>query len=262
MVSAVVGVEQKSMLFKIRFWPTVAVVSVVLLTTALGFWQRSRAHEKEARQARIEQFARAPAIPLNGWRLTLPEVEYHRVSARGRFLPQWTVYLENRPYHDQAGFYVVMPLQLDGGGTVLVKRGWLPRNLADRTAIALYRTPVGPVQITGIARADASRVFTLGRQDTSSHPKIRENLAIEAYAREIGLPLLPFVIEQTSGNEDGSTPDGLVRDWPAPNMGIERNYGYMLQWWAMAIAAILFGLYAAYRAAHPAAASRGKGESA
>jgi surfeit locus 1 family protein len=30
---------------------------------------------------------------------------------------------------------------------------------------------------------------------------------------------------------------------------VERNYGYMFQWWGMAAAAVAFGLYAARRAA-------------
>ena len=45
------------------------------------------------------------------------------------------------------------------------------------------------------------------------------------------------------------TGDKLVRDWPAPTLGVERNYGYMFQWWGMAAAALGFGLYAARRAA-------------
>ena len=40
-----------------------------------------------------------------------------------------------------------------------------------------------------------------------------------------------------------------MRDWPAPTNGVERNYGYMFQWWGMAVAALAFGLYAARRAA-------------
>ena len=32
-------------------------------------------------------------------------------------------------------------------------------------------------------------------------------------------------------------------------MGVDTNYGYMLQWWGMALAALGFGLYAARRAA-------------
>jgi cytochrome oxidase assembly protein ShyY1 len=52
------------------------------------------------------------------------------------------------------------------------------------------------------------------------------------------------VIQQTN-----DTGDKLVRDWPAPTLGVDRNYGYMFQWWGMAAAAIAFGLYAARRAA-------------
>lgn len=58
------------------------------------------------------------------------------------------------------------------------------------------------------------------------------------------LPLQPFVIQQL--NNSG---DKLVRDWPAPTMGVDTNYGYMLQWWGMALAALGFRLYAARRAA-------------
>jgi surfeit locus 1 family protein len=231
-------------MLKIRFWPALAVLVVALLTTSLGFWQRGRAHEKEARQARIEQFAQAPAIELTAQGLPLKSAEYRRIVVHGHFLPELTVYLDNRPYQDQPGFYVVTPLQLDTGGAILVNRGWLPRNSVDRTVIAPYRTPTGAVQLTGLVRADATRVFELGHGGSAPHLKIRQNLAVDAYASETGLLLRPFVLEQTS--DDG---DGLVRDWPAPSSGVERNYGYMLQWWGMAIAVIVFGFYAAFRAA-------------
>jgi surfeit locus 1 family protein len=59
--------------------------------------------------------------------------------------------------------------------------------------------------------------------------------------------LQPFVIQQTDFVP--AARDGLVRDWPVPTTGVERNYGYMLQWWGMAAAALGFGLYAARRAA-------------
>ena len=86
--------------------------------------------------------------------------------------------------------------------------------------------------------------FELGRADRPAWQKIRQNLDIAAYAGETGLPLQPFVIQQLS-----DTGDKLVRDWPAPTLGVERNYGYMFQWWGMAAAALGFGLYAARRAA-------------
>ncbi len=233
-------------MLKIRFWPAMTVLLVVALTIALGFWQRGRAHEKEARQARIVQFAQAPALTLSAAHIPLADVEYHRIEARGRFLADLTVYLDNRPYQDQPGFYVVTPLKLDDGGVVLVDRGWLPRNLADRTAIAPYRTPDGEVEVSGIARADAGRAFELGHGGSAPHTRIRQNLDVDAYAAETHLPLQPFVIQQSS--DDG---DGLMRDWPVVTSGVERNYGYMLQWWGMAVAALVFGLYAAWRAGRP-----------
>jgi len=235
-------------MLKIRFWPALTVVVVAAVTTSLGFWQRGRAHEKEARQAHIEQFASGPAQELGARRLPPETVEYHKLSAHGHFLPDLTVYLDNRPYQDQPGFYVITPFQLDAGGAVLVNRGWLPRNLADRSVIAPYRTPAGELELSGIGRVDVSRAFELGHDGSAPHLKIRQNLSIAAYASETGLALQPFALQQTS--DDG---DGLVRDWPAPTTGVERNYGYMLQWWGMAVAAIVFGLYAAWRAGKPGA---------
>ncbi|CAB3766265.1 SURF1 family protein [Paraburkholderia humisilvae] len=229
---------------KIRWLPALLILIVVAVTVRLGFWQRDRAHQKEALQAHITQFENAPAETVGAAPIALKEIEFHRVRAIGQFMPEQVVYLDNRPYNDQAGFYVVMPFKLRDGGYVLVNRGWLPRNADVRTAIATYDTPKGDVEIEGIARADASRAFELGQGGSAPHQKIRQNLDVRAYAAETGLPLQPFVIQQLS--DDG---DKLVRDWPVPTTDVERNYGYMFQWWGMAVAALAFGLYAARRAA-------------
>ncbi|CAM2191384.1 SURF1-like protein [Paraburkholderia kururiensis] len=235
---------------KIRWFPALLILIVVAVTVRLGFWQRDRAHQKEALEARITQFENAPAQTIGSQPVALKDIEFHRVRATGTFEPERAVYLDNRPYNDQPGFYVVMPLKLADGRYVLVNRGWLPRNMQDRTAIAPYQTPKGEVQVQGIARADASRAFELGQGGSAAHQAIRQNLDVASYATETGLPLQPFVIQQTN-----DTHDGLVRDWPVPTMGVERNYGYMFQWWGMAAAALGFGLYAARRAAKKPRAS-------
>jgi surfeit locus 1 family protein len=228
---------------RIRPWPALLVLVVIAVTVRLGFWQLDRAHQKEATAARIANLASAAPETVDARRVPLAAIEYHRVRAHGRFLADRVVYLDNRPHGEQPGFYVVMPLQLDSGASVLVLRGWLPLNPVERTAMAPYATPSGPVEVTGIARADATRAFELGH-GAAPHAAIRQNLEIAAYARETGLSLQPFVIEQTGG-----AADGLLRDWPAPTLGVERNYGYALQWWLMALAAAGLGLYAARRAA-------------
>jgi surfeit locus 1 family protein len=229
---------------KIRFWPALIILIVMAVTVRLGFWQRDRAHQKEQLNAQIVAFEHAPAKRVGAARIALKDIEFHRVQARGTFMPEHVVYLDNRPYNDQPGFYVVMPLKLDDGGVVLVNRGWLPRNLADRTGIEPYVTSEGEVEIEGIARANASLAFELGHGGSAAELKIRQNVDVASFAAETGLPLQPFVIQQSN-----NTGDKLVRDWPAPTMGVDTNYGYMLQWWGMAAAALGFGLYAARRAA-------------
>ncbi len=229
---------------KIRLIPALLILFVMAVTIRLGFWQRDRAHQKEAVQAAIERSENAPARTVTAETVPLASIQYHRVRATGHFLPQQVVYLDNRPYNDQPGFYVVMPFEIEGGGHVLVNRGWLPRSIESRTAIAPYSTPAGTITIEGIARADATRAYELGQGGSAAHQPIRQNLDVAEYSKEIGVPLQPFVIQQTSDSGDK-----LVRDWPTPVTGVDRNYGYMLQWWGMAAAALAFGLYAARRAA-------------
>ena len=72
-----------------------------------------------------------------------------------------------------------------------------------------------------------ARYLEFGARDDPGN--LWQNLDIERVARATGLPLLPFVIEQT-----GDAHDGLVRDWPPPDLGIEQHQSYMLQWYAMA----------------------------
>ncbi len=228
--------------FKIRFWPMLLILAVVVLTVRLGFWQRSRAHQKEALAARLAHFAQAVPVPVGATPIPLSEIEYRPVVARGHFMPEYVVYLDNRPHYGNPGFYVVMPLALEGGGYVLVERGWLPRNAMERTALAPYDTPVGNVKVRGLARAHPPRLFELGQGGSTAHTQIRQNLDIAQYRVETGLPLQPFLIQQ-----DNDIDDQLVREWPAATEGVERNYGYMVQWWAMAAVALIFGLYCAMR---------------
>lgn len=231
-------------MLKIRFWPFLAILIAVALAVRLGFWQLDRAHQKEALAAQLMRYQNSTPIPLGASRLPLKEIEYHRVRARGRFMPERVVYLDNRAYNARPGFHVLMPLALEEGTYVLVNRGWIPCNMQDRTVLASYATPTDKVAIEGIARADPGQAFELGEGGSAAHLRIRQNLDLAAYQLETGLPLQPFVIWQTNEIDDQ-----LVRAWPNILTGVERNYGYMLQWWGIAAAIVLSGLYAARRAA-------------
>jgi len=231
-------------MLKIRFWPLFAVLIAAALAVRLGFWQRDRAHQKEALAAQIMRYQNSTPVLIGSSLLPLKEVEHHRMRARGRFRPEYVVYLDNRLHNERPGFHVLMPLALEKGGSVLVNRGWIPRNIQDRTVLAPYCTPAGIVEIEGIARADAGPAFEIGASGSASPLRIRQNLDLAAYQLETGLTMQPFVLWQTS-----QINDRLVRDWPSVLIGVERHYGYMVQWWGIAAAILLLGLYAARRTA-------------
>ena len=136
------------------------------------------------------------------------QAQWHRRAlVDGTWVPELTVYLDNRPMSGRVGFFVVTPLQLDDGRTaVLVQRGWLPRAADERTRIAPYRTEPGRVRLEGRIAPSPSRLYDLG--SAASGP-IRQNLDVAAYAAETRRRLLPLVIVQ---DDPGTAP----WRWPGP----------------------------------------------
>ena len=217
--------------------PTIAALVVIAVTCALGNWQLDRAHEKLARAARLEALAAQRPLAV-GSALVEGQVAERRVRVRGRFDAAHTVLLDNRPHGNgtdsRAGFMVLTPLRVvandPGAPAVLVLRGWLPRDAQDRTRIAPFPTAEGDVELDGTALAAAPKVFSLG-QDASAEAgqKIRQNVDLAAFAKELGVPLQPFVLEQRTDSGDG-----LARDWAPADTGADRHYGYAFQWFGLA----------------------------
>ncbi|QTD47434.1 SURF1 family protein [Ottowia testudinis] len=201
------------------------------LTASLGRWQLSRAAQKEGLQTAILQRQQLPA--LDGATLARPlpagqarELMHRGITLRGRWLPEHTLFLDNRPMAGQTGFYVFTPLMLTGSGrAVLVQRGWVPRHRIERTKLPPVETPGGEVQISGRIAEHPPRVYQLG--DEQGGP-IRQNLDLDALRAETGLPLATVLVVQS-----GAASQGLRRDWPEVATGVEKHYGYAFQWFGL-----------------------------
>jgi len=73
---------------------------------------------------------------------------------------------------------------------------------------------------------------------------VRQNVDIGAFAAATKLRLEPLVIEQHS-----ELPDGLSREWPRPDFGIEKHQSYALQWYSFAALAIILVIVLSMRRA-------------
>jgi surfeit locus 1 family protein len=123
------------------------------------------------------------------------------------------------------GFVAVTPLQLDDGSAVLVQRGWLPRDLMDRTRIVAAPPPSGRVAVQGRIAPAPGRLYEF---EAAASGPIRQNLDVAAFARETGLPLRPFSVVQEDATDapSPSPADGLLRQWPAPAADVQKQDAY------------------------------------
>ena len=226
-----------------------ATLAGIAIAARLGFWQLDRAHQKIALQASLEARSREPVLDASTLARSplAAEAQHHRrVSLRGRWLAERTVFLDNRQMDGKVGFFVVTPLVLmPGSGVVLVQRGWAARHFTSRTELPALTTAEGIVAVDGIVAPAPSRLFDLG--DAASGP-IRQNLDIASFARDTGLDLLPLSVLQVDA--PGSTADGLLRHWPAPAADVQKHYGYAFQWFALAAGVAI--LYVWHRFIRPA----------
>ncbi|WP_411878579.1 SURF1 family protein [Polaromonas sp. YR568] len=223
-----------------RFWLlTAAAVLVAGTTFSLGQWQLRRAAQKEALQAAVDSKGRLPALDAQSL-LTAKNItdDIHRPAVlKGVWRPEHTLYLDNRPMSGKTGFVVLTPLVLEGTSqAIVVQRGWVPRNFADRTRLPEISTPAGVVTVEGRIAPPPSRLYEFKGVESG---RIRQNLDLPAYRAQTGLPLLEVSLLQT-----GAAGEGLQREWAAPNLGVDKHYGYAFQWFGLcALVFILYGWF-------------------
>lgn len=226
----------------LRFWVvTLAAVALAGLTFSLGEWQLRRADQKQALQAAILTKKVLPTVDARALAaLESIATEIHRpVLLDGSWQVEQTVFLDNRPMNGKSGFWVFTPLLLTGSKqSVLVQRGWVQRDFNERTRLPQIDTPAGPVQVLGRVAPPPSRLYAF-RPPASETGRIRQNLDLDAFRAETGLALLDGTVLQTVGPRDG-----LLRDWPAPNVGVDKHYGYAFQWFALcALTVVLYAWF-------------------
>ncbi len=227
-----------------RFWLlTTAALLVATLTFSLGQWQLRRAAQKQALMLVIETQSNESILTAADLASikNLQEAVHRRATLKCVWRAEHTVFLDNRQMNGKTGLVAVTPLVLDGSEQViLVQRGWVQRNFADRAKLPDIQTPAGPVTVRGRIAPPPSKLYEFKGEDAA---RIRQNIGISEFSRETGLPLLAVSMVQT-----GSANEGLLRDWAAPNLGVDKHYGYAFQWFALC--ALVTGLYAWFQIIH------------
>ena len=225
------------MTHRAKFW-LVAVASLVLigLGIALGMWQLNRAQFKQSLAHAMQSQADLPVLfSGHGLRFAADSKDlYRRVQLRGNWMHDATIFWDNRQMGGKNGLIVLTPLRLEGSDAiVLVQRGWVQRNFLDRAQVPVVETPQGLIDIQGQIAPFPARRIALGEAESGA---IWQNPTLPEYRSRFGDAFANISVRLTSG-----TADGLLRDWPAPDDGVDKHLGYAFQWFTLsAVVAIYF----------------------
>ena len=222
--------------FRPAIVPTLAAIVAIAVFVAAGNWQRGRMNQKLALRAQVEAAEALPpaAFPRTddwaAWR-------YRAIVATGTFDAARQILLDNKVHGGRAGYEVVTPLALSDGRFVLVNRGWVAGG-ATRAELPSVPPPAGTVAVRARVNVPPAGYLELAHDPVAG--PVWQNLDLARYARATGIAVAPVILEQTAAVAGDDT---LARDWPAPDLGVDKHRVYMMQWYAFAATAAGLWLY-------------------
>jgi cytochrome oxidase assembly protein ShyY1 len=222
-----------------RQWVILTLVCLGLIPTMveLGFWQFHRHEHRVAQNRRIADTLDAKPVPVE--KLTrpghgVPEKDtWHPVTGTGTFDSAHEVVVRRRTAADDQsiGFYVLTPLVLKDGRTVLVNRGWVAAGTDQAAYPDVPAAPEGEVTVTGRLMPDETTEAS-GIKDLRGLPD-RQIMLInsEQQAKALGREVLGGYIELTAPEPRGGRPEPV----PEPDHdSIGPHMAYAVQWWLFA----------------------------
>ncbi|WP_040489849.1 SURF1 family protein [Fulvimarina pelagi] len=216
----------------------------------LGIWQIERRDWKLDLIAAVEERANADSVkaPMpEAWPdLSFEGDEYRRVTLAGRFLAGADT-LARATTDYGYGYWLMTPLNVDGGYTAFINRGFVPsREIAGEIA-----PPAGDVVVTGLLRMSQPGGGFLRSNDPAAGRWYSRDVEAMAEAEGISLPVAPFFVDAetpvsaTSSAEwhvAGSAPTTATR-YPIAGLTVtsfrNSHLVYALTWLALAALTLL-----------------------
>lgn len=203
-----------------------------LVFTALGSWQIQRLFWKLDLIARVDARVHAEAVtpPTKAeWPTIAPgDAEYRHVTLSGTFDNSREA-LVQAVTERGPGFWVVTPLTMADGGTVLINRGFVPPDRRDPASRAEGQ-PQGEITVTGLLRlTEPGGAFLRSNNPAAGNWYSRD---VEAIGENKGLAdLAPYFVDADATANPGGYPVGGLTVIHFRNSHLV----YALTWFSLAI---------------------------
>jgi len=193
---------------------------------ALGTWQVQRLFWKLDLIERVEQRIHAAPVGAPAGPVTAAADEYRPVALRGRFLHERET-LVQAVTEQGPGWWLVTPLQMADGRSVLVNRGFVTTQ-----ARASAVRPAGEVELTGLLRLSEPGGGFLRRNDPAAQRWFSRD--VQAIAAAQGLAnAAPWFVDADADADAGP------QAWPVGGLTVVRFHNnhlvYALTWYGLAL---------------------------
>ncbi|MDH7797780.1 MULTISPECIES: SURF1 family protein [unclassified Beijerinckia] len=224
--------------------PAVFALAAFAFLMSLGFWQLQRLAWKEGLLAQIAERLNAPPQPLpSSWSsLSQAADEYRHVTVKGVFDHDKEAFVFRTAGSGlgEAGFYVLTPLRLESGGSILVNRGFVPERLRD-PAQRVADQVTGNVTLSGVLRWPEDRNMFTPSDDPAQHTWYTRDPP--AIAKALGLNDAAVFSLDADPNAQGAVLRG-----GATTVNIHNDHlSYAFTWFGLAVTLLVIFALVAWR---------------
>ena len=209
------------------------VLALIVAMINAGFWQLRRLHEKQDRNAKVEQRFEEKQAPVEtlakpGEYSAADDLEFRPVTATGSYLKDAEVLVRSRSLEGSPGSWVISPLRLEKGEIVAINRGFIYNSGQLESVPKKFQAPTGEVTVEGIVRKTETK-GSFGATDPASGELT--NLARVDVARldkQTNGDFLPFYVQLTNQDpqDSGERPEPV----PLPEQDEGNHFSYAVQW--------------------------------
>jgi surfeit locus 1 family protein len=203
---------------------------------ALGTWQLERRAWKLDLIERVDQRVRAPAIDAPGpgqWqRVNRADDEYRHVRASGRFLHERET-LVQATTELGSGYWVLTPLRMADGRTLLVNRGFVSPAQQKERAARRGGEEAGAVTVTGLLRMTEPRGALLRDNDPGADRWYSRDVQAIATARGL-YNVAPYFVDAAKDQDPALAPDHPVGGLTVITFH-NTHLVYAFTWYALAL---------------------------
>ena len=220
-----------------RWLLLITVLVLAAIAVRLGVWQLDRLSTRRSANALLLAARAEPVLDL----ASAEPAPGRRAAADGQFEPEGELLLRSRVHRAAPGVHVATPFRVEGGGRVIwVLRGFVP------AADGVQPDSVPPATLGRVAIR--GELLALPATEDRGRPVVTNgDTTWQRFDATVALQRRPEaapVILYLEGGEEGP---GRLPAAEQPALDNGPHLSYALQWFAIALAILTFGVYALRR---------------